>query len=40
MRYAQSLGNCYQSRLLEEYERAKSKYLVDLEVYNFKKKDS
>jgi hypothetical protein len=38
MRYAQSLGNCYQSRLLEEYERAKSKYLVDLEVYNFKKK--
>jgi hypothetical protein len=38
MRYAQNLGDCYQSRLMEEYKEAKSKYLEELEVYNFNKK--
>ncbi len=38
MRYAQNLGDCYQSRLMEEYKESKSKYSEDLEVYNFKKK--
>jgi len=38
MNYAQNLGGCYQSKLEYDNKRAKSKYLEDLEVYNFRKK--
>ena len=38
MNYAQNLGGCYQSKLEHDNQTAKSKYLEDLEVYNFKKK--
>ena len=38
MNYAQNLGGCYQLKLEDDNQKTKSKYLEDLEVYNFKKK--
>jgi len=38
MKYAQSLGDCYQAILESKYIKAKTSYQKDLEVYNFKKK--